>query len=74
MLPGLIWRAAGFSAGGDGGRRSPELAAQQMVIVLARTGQAFWPALMLGASNNLLSRIAVGSSYSRYSGGLISAF
>src|SRR5262245_2697139 len=34
-----------------------------MVIVLARTGQALGPdALMLGTSNNLLSRRAVGSS------------
>ena len=31
-----------------------------MVIVLARTGQALGPALMLGTSNNLLSRSAVG--------------
>ena len=39
-----------------------------MVIALARTGQALGPALMLGTSNNLLSRSAVGSSRSRYSG------
>jgi len=31
-----------------------------MVIALARTGQALGPALMLGTSNNLLSRGAVG--------------
>jgi len=32
-----------------------------MVIALARTGQALGPTLMLGTSNNLLSRSAVGS-------------
>src|SRR5262245_7937455 len=42
--------------------------AADLVIVLARARQALCPALMLGASNNLLSRSAVGSSCSRYSG------
>ena len=32
-----------------------------MVIAFARTGQALGPSLMLGTSNNLLSRSAVGS-------------
>ena len=45
-----------------------------MVIVLARTGQALGPALMLGTSNNLLSRSTVGFLMLLIFGGLIRGF